>query len=778
MPRHLVAYLVQKPEQSPFLLASDLPRLLPAIFPRPEWLLPRPYKIYFQDEGAPPVTGFPVLHSEVLRDLDTKLDRWLADEVKWQLKMEDARERARNAFSQYVSMVVKVAENAMLSNLLADYHAVFWLAHSFDLSRHFINLPKRISLVDTQAAKNQADAIKYRIYSKWAAEMREQMTRLAARLAPILDGEEERGLKFFRMIQDNVLILTEEFVSPDLRELRPFFNGYLHRDFFAFRDMFERITGQAVDLVKRDVTFHGLVGLFGVNAEQGIPVALMLDQKFQEVLFSQPSVEVRISREEREQLRSLSRRLQEYSVLNALRRGITWMAQLPNGDTVALDRRTGVVYSRATRPIDFGRPGVVDPMVYRFGLMYDISAFSQTLGDVARSGRKGEFSAYRQMLLFQKKLATITDRHVLQFEKFLGDGAFYTTRRALRLVMAAVEIQRFYSEMRRKGFAFNKGLRVALNYGYYRLLPLKGTPDSPEHVIEFYGPGVVELSRLTTGKATKEVEEIQAFLVAHGYDTNEVSRFFAPLATGADMVDKEMHQREFYAYVNANGHLVNEGIVSSMSLVSELSGELAADGQQLHRIQTPWSTYIGFSAPIEEADFVGIKLIGRVQLKGLGKVEVAELASFNRADVTHTRADDGETLFSLLRQEFHQSTMTRTDDELVARSTRESRLPAQQILVCTFRDPLNGDVAIYLGEWDPAMDSLRNAVKLGESDIETRLGLSLPITTDQLGQQRARLLESYIDEARDSYLPSIPMDSVRALPDLRLFLVGDTVELL
>ena len=84
------------------------------------------------------------------------------------------------------------------------------------------------------------------------------------------------------------------------------------------------------------------------------------------------------------------------------------MAQLPGGETVALDRRTGVVYSRATRPIDFGRPGVVDPMVYRFGLMYDLSAFSQTLGDVARTGLKGEFSAYRQMLLFQKKLATIT----------------------------------------------------------------------------------------------------------------------------------------------------------------------------------------------------------------------------------------------------------------------------------------------------------------------------------------------------------------------------------
>ena len=60
----------------------------------------------------------------------------------------------------------------------------------------------------------------------------------------------------------------------------------------------------------------------------------------------------------------------------------------------------------------------------------------------------------------------------------------------------AIEIQRFYSEMRRKGFAFNKGLRVALNYGYYRLLPMKTSFDSNERITEFYGPGIVELSRL------------------------------------------------------------------------------------------------------------------------------------------------------------------------------------------------------------------------------------------------------------------------------------------
>ena len=83
-----------------------------------------------------------------------------------------------------------------------------------------------------------------------------------------------------------------------------------------------------------------------------------------------------------------------------------------------------------------------------------------------------------------------------------------------------------------------------------------------ERITEFYGPGIVELSRLTTGKANKEIEEFASFLVAHGYDQQKVQLFFAPLSGGVDVIDHAQHAREFYAYVNSNGHLVNEGIVA------------------------------------------------------------------------------------------------------------------------------------------------------------------------------------------------------------------------
>jgi hypothetical protein len=67
--------------------------------------------------------------------------------------------------------------------------------------------------------------------------------------------------------------------------------------------------------------------------------------------------------------------------------------------------------------------------------------------------------------------------------------------------------------MKRKGFAFNKGPARALNYGYYRLLPMKTSRlERADHRV--LRPGIVELSRLTTGKANKEIEEIAAFLIA------------------------------------------------------------------------------------------------------------------------------------------------------------------------------------------------------------------------------------------------------------------------
>jgi len=777
MPKGLVTYLTQRNDASTFLLPADLDRTLEDLFPRFETILPQPYKVLPADETLPPVLGFPVAESTLLKELDAKLDKWLTEEVPWQIsRSAAAKDKAQVAFTAYITQLMKVVENAMMSNLLNDYHGIFWLAHSIDLARNFCAIPRRVSAVDVQAGRTQGDAFKYRIFSKWVTETREQLTPLAAKASSLLDGDEQRALQFFRLLQDDVLILTEEFVGPDLRELRSFVTGYLRRDFQAFRDAFERLRATASDLLQRERVMQSVLPLFGSNPDQGITVALLLDHRFQDFLFEHPTIQNALTREDREQLQLIGRRLREFAVLNQLRRGIIWTNTTAEGDIVSADRRNGMTFSRSTRPLDFSRPGVVDPVITRFGLIYDISKFSETLGNIRRGGEKEEIKSYRQMLLFQRKLETVAERHRLQFEKFLGDGAFYTTRRALRLIRAAVEIQCFYSDMKRKGFAFNKGLRVAINYGYYRLLPMKAASDDSERITEFYGPGIVELSRLTTGKANKEIDEIASFLVTHGYDSGKVQTFFAPLAQGVDVIDHMQHKREYYAYVNANGHLVNEGIVASMPFLQELSNELNAEDQQLHRLKTPWGTYIGFAPAISGLEFIGLRLLGMVQLKGLDNIDVGEIVPFGPGEVQAAPIEWPEPLVTLLRQEFHQQRQsTAPFDESHRADTTSERMIASELVICVRSEATGGD-DVVIGEWDPRSDDVYRPLHLPRGDFQKLFAVKGDLPDSLMSLDRAVVRDLYDRLAPENVATAFHLADYRETQEYEAYLIGEVVE--
>jgi hypothetical protein len=764
----LVPFLLQRPEAFAFLHPADLGRTLEDLFESPDLFLPKPYKIFFADEARPAIFGFPVNDAPVLRELEARLERWVGDEIAWSLDRGYQRDKVQSTFTSYVQHAIKLAENAMLSNLLADYHAVFWLAHSIQLSRHFSMIPRKVTALDPQTGRTQGDAIKYRIFAKWSAEMREQMAELARRTSGILDGEEERGLHFFRLLQENLLILTEEFISPDLRELRSFVIGYLHRDFQAFRESTERLFAVIAELQKRDPVFRLSLVLFGANPAERLPLGLVLDKRFQTFLFGHPSLESSFTRDEREQLQSVARRVCEFAVLHQLRRAIVWMSVEQDGEVRPADRR-GETYSRSTRPLDFGRSGVIDPMVHRFGLIYDISSFSEILGNLARAGRAQEITSYRQMLLFQRKLESITERHRLQFEKFLGDGALYTTRRALHLVRAAVEIQRFYGEMKRKGFAFNRGMRIAINYGYYRLLPMKPRLDSPERTMEFYGPGVVELSRLTTGKATQEIEEFQTFLVAHGYEEKRVRQFFAPLAHDVDVVDHQQHGRDFFAYINANGHLINEGIVASMSVVQELSAELEAGHHALYRLTAPWATYLGFS---EGPEFIGLRLLGMVALKGLADIEVAEIVSFAADAIEAVPLPQDESFMTLMRQHYHEKPAQRPG--ALDAQTREREVE-NEIVLCEIRDDSAEGVSVLIGRWDPIGGQIRKSIFVPTPYLHS-LGLTLPLTADAIQERKQALYEFYRRMTEHENALDENATPLERATGTIAFLLGDVVE--
>jgi hypothetical protein len=456
--------------------------------------------------------------------------------------------------------------------------------------------------------------------------------------------------------------------------------------------------------------------------------------------------------------------LLEYLIVYHLRRGITWMKTTPEGDNVSDDRGPSTLYSRAIRPMNFGRRGIVEPIVYRYGLVYDITSFTQTLGEIARGGKEGEQSSYRQMLDFQRELAEITRRYGLQFEKFLGDGAFYTSRRATRTAQAALEIQQFYATLRANGFAFNKGMRIALNYGYYRLLPMQVSTDGTE-IMEFYGPGIVELSRLTTGKATKEIEDIQHLLLSHGYDQMDVYKFFAPLSRGSRS-DASVEAREYYAFVNENGHLINEGIVASIPFLKELSQEVIEDGQRLYRLRAKWGSYIGLPAVSESGVYVAIRILGSVSLKGIGSVEVAEIVRLSAADADVSLVEDDRPLLQLLQQERNRSNARMTET-----SADEQPVGSSDLVVCESHMQQSGPPVILVGEWDPVAEEVRRPIQLDGTDAE-RYGLAVPLTVAVVESQSNAYQNLYRKLSRLETLPNFSVQAIRQNANFSGFIIG------
>ena len=92
---------------------------------------------------------------------------------------------------------------------------------------------------------------------------------------------------------------------------------------------------------------------------------------------------------------------------------------------------------------------------------------------------------------------------------------------------------------RGRDFHSTAGMRIALNYGKYRLLPIESAGGEQRY--EFFGHGIVELTRLVTGKTSQEIDEVKTVLVSRGYDPEEVDRFFAPVAhqTAVQLADKD-----------------------------------------------------------------------------------------------------------------------------------------------------------------------------------------------------------------------------------------------
>ncbi|HKI01768.1 MAG TPA: hypothetical protein VKK31_07315 [Thermoanaerobaculia bacterium] len=649
--------------QGPFNFLRSDPEELRLLMPDLERVVPMPRLIFLEDESVTPLQGFPLLLSPGMLGLRATLREHFEAEEAMQvagLRRESHDARAHTQiWERYVAHLSRAVENATISSYGRLYPAVFWLQHSLDIARLLKDVPRRIARRDSEIGRRHGDAIKYRILDRFLDRVLSISYDLVQRVAGATEEiEEELFPRLLNRMRDNVLLFTEDHIGRDLAELGSYFNGSLGIDGRDLRKRLDELArwhfGQiAADPALRAVVTHllrtdprdGSRDL--INRPGYVSYLATLKSYDPGRLLSPAMVKV---------WEGLLLKLKEFELLHGLRRLIVPIemkgdlmvgCELPPGRAVP---GGDLVLSSATRPLDFMEPWVVDPRVERYGMIYDISEFSQTLSVLHRAGNSSQDDAFLTMFRFQRRINRLAISHRAKLEKYLGDGAFYSSREATNLLLCSVHLQRYYVEAVQEGLPFDRGMRIALNFGPYRLIPMGGRPDEGERY-EFFGPGLVELSRLTTGKATQEIDEVKTMLINQGYPETAVQRFFAPLADkNVDVVDKKEEARTFYAYLNRNGTLHNNGMVATGPFIAQLDIEL--NGGQLRLGSDGDRSYVVLDLEEDGAKLpVGIRKLGMAHLKGLENLAVYEIVDAALFDPATLSPIHGERLMMAVERE-------------------------------------------------------------------------------------------------------------------------------
>lgn len=642
------------------------PEEMRTAIPDAESVLPQPQRIFLSTEEATPLMGFPVLITETTQALREALEGYLHAEERLQvslLKKEPTDRKAYEAaWRRYQVLLERATENAVRSSFGRRLASVFWLYHSIAVSRLFKQMPRRIVRLDLELGRLHGDSIRFRVYERFIDRVLTLTYDVVHRVA-VEAEEEEKDLfpTLLARMRDNVLILTEDHITFDLSEVDSYCRGYLGIDGKEFRQRLNRLERWLSEQLRSDTELRaGARHLLKVQVEDSTRELLTRSgylgfladrQDYDPKAFLEPQ-QVKI-------WESLLPKLKEFEVLVALRRMVlpvrerlgTLTCQAPQIRGTGTATRT-VFLSDSTRPLDFMTPWVVDPLVRRCGLIYDITDFSAIVSYLGRSGSEDQDSSYRSVFRFQRWVNQMARSHRLQLEKYLGDGALYSGRHPSHLLAMAIELQRYYRRALNEGFPFDRGMRIALNYGEYRLLPIEEGDFGGARRYEFFGHGIVELSRLVTGKTVIEIDEIKTLLLGLGYSPSEVESFFAPaIRQDVDLVDKVEEARRFHCYINPTGTLVNEGIAATQQFMVQLERE--GNVVALSRAQDGSRNYVvlGIESGAERL-LVGVRKLGLASLKGLERVPVIEVIDGEKWRDQPLTEIDSRRLLDSLEQEF------------------------------------------------------------------------------------------------------------------------------
>ena len=599
--------------------------------------LPAPQRVFLSREEATPILGFPVLQGDSERALRAAVERYIEaeEELQWARVTRQVTDPKiyQAAWDEYRSMLSQITENVTASSFGRRYPSIFWLYHSIALSRLLKEIPRRLVRRDADLARVHGDEVKYQVLQRYldkVFQLTYDTVQVVARQTE--DREEELFPQLLQLMRDNVLILSEDHIGPDMSQLSSYFKGYLRRAPEEIRGSLETVGAWLEARLAGDAGFAAAVRQVIGEEVPAQPQSLLRRCGMLRFLSSWPGFPTAAMKEEDVELwELLLRRLKEFELILGLRRLVIPVRPDPVHGLVCRGALWGagakdLALSESTRPLDFLRPWVVDPKVSRFGLIYDITDFSAVLSVLSRSGTAEQDRSYRRIFRFQRRVNRLARDCGLRLEKYLGDGALYSGRHPGRLLAVALGVQRYYKRSLEEGFPFDRGMRIALNYGTYRLLPIEGGDASAEAMrYEFFGQGIVELTRLSTGKAMRDIDETRTLLIGLGYPAHQVDSFFAPvMAQNVDLIDKREEKRGFYTYINRNGALVNEGIVASERFVQRLE-ELEAP-EAICRFQDGSRRYLvcETEAAGEPLRFA-IRQLGRASFKGIGKLVVFEI---------------------------------------------------------------------------------------------------------------------------------------------------------
>ncbi len=724
-----------------------------AAFGEAEARVPEPYWLFAEDENTPLALGFPLLVTTAWESFCRDLSRLVEAETLYRcaLALQEPTGKAtlvelRTAIARRLADLL---ENAHLNDHGRRLPEILWLAVSREVAESGQAAARGIPPRHPSISPPAVEEIRYTVAQRLTDVAQRAETEALSRLRRF--GAIESSAPpppFSAALRQDLLPVAETRISRQLEELDAYLQGHLKVDPARFHRVVEQTTAKFDALRQRDGSFNHALSLLDPEAASFPSERALFSTACLDLLAAWKHPETpRLSPDMITLLKDLSGRLKRFEVIACLRSRLYPVSSKGSRPVTRL-RGQFVTLSASMRPLDFTNPGVVDSTVRRYGLLYDLVEFTQLVEELRRRGHSAEENGLRFMVRFQRQIEEIRARHRLKFEKFLGDGGFYSARSARAVLLAAAELRILYERLRHQGFPFDRGLRLALNVGTYHLLPMTVAGDDRPH-FEFFGHGLVELARLTTGKTTHEVEDIADFLLASGYDVHRVLEFLEPVRHGS-RYPEHVRERSYAAFLAENGELVNLGGVVTEAFLRDLEVEWAGPLGEVEHHGLHW-VLLPCRAERLDGPWIGLRFLGTARLKGLQPTPLAEMVVFDQPPDGLRTLPEATTLVKGLLELAADGGRA-----AVPPPTREAADHARLCVVSALEDA--GSRTWYIGHYFEESDALANAFHVPLNPVDLQDGEPFEAW---LFRRREELGKLYHGLRRDSSGATVPLDSLR-----------------